>query len=233
VFKRETIQNRLKLVRKKGLCNNCLFNGHIARSCPKESFCKVSGCQAKHSTFLHPKNVNRRDEKSLDEQSTEANDKETNQTEITGAQNGYVNTNNSRCDVIGAGVTSTGLAIVPVKVKCRNSDKTIVTYAFLWLLKQLGAKGEETTLSLTTIQHENSPTECLVVNLEVFDLEENNIVDLPYVFSTSKLPVVESSIPKQADVDIWSHLKDIQITRINASIGLLICNDAPRALEPK
>jgi hypothetical protein len=100
------------------------------------------------------------------------------------------------------------------------------------LLKQLGAKGEKTTLSLTTIQHENSPTECRVVNLEVFDLEENNIVDLPYVFSTSKLPV-ESSIPKQADVDRWSHLKDTQITRINASIGLLIGNDAPRALEPR
>ncbi|CAB4001611.1 Hypothetical predicted protein [Paramuricea clavata] len=107
VFKREIIENRLKLVRKKDLCKNCLFHGYIARSCPKESFCKVAGCQAKHSTFLHPRNVDRREEKPFDEQSTEANGKEANETEITVAQNGYVNTNVSRCDVIGAGVTST------------------------------------------------------------------------------------------------------------------------------
>ena len=136
MFKRETIENRLKLVRKKGLCNNCLFHGHIARSCPKESFCKVSGCQDKHSTFLHPRNVDRCDEKLLDEQkkllkeqSTEANGKETNQTAITGAQNAYVNTNDSGCDVIGAGVNSTGLAIVlsksSVEILIRRSRRTL------------------------------------------------------------------------------------------------------------
>ena len=46
--KKETVENRRKLVRKRGLSDNCLFQGHVARSCPKERFCKVSGCQAKH-----------------------------------------------------------------------------------------------------------------------------------------------------------------------------------------
>ena len=38
MFKKETVENRRKLVRKRGLCDNCLFQGHIARVCPKESF---------------------------------------------------------------------------------------------------------------------------------------------------------------------------------------------------
>ena len=86
---------------------------------------------------------------------------------------------------------------------------------------------------LTTIQNENSPTECRVVSLDVFNLYENNFVELPTVFSTGKLPVDESSIPRQADVDRWSHLKDVTINKIDAPIGILIGNDAPRALEPK
>ena len=110
------------------------------------------------------------------------------------ARNGYVNACNSRRDAIGAGVSSTGLAIVPVKVKCRDSAKTIQTYAFLdtgpntsfctnELLGKLGITGERTILSLTTIQNENSPTECRVVSVDVFDLDENNFVELPTVFS--------------------------------------------------
>ena len=120
----------------------------------------------------------------------------------------------------------------------------VLTYAFLdagsntsfcteELLDELGIKGEKTILSLTTIQNESSPTECSVVNLEVFDLDEKNVVDLPYVFSTVKLPVEESSIPTQADVCRWPHLKNIEVKRIDARIGLLIGNDSPRALEPR
>jgi hypothetical protein len=110
MFKRQTIENRLKLVRKRSLCNNWHFHGHISmvKSCPKENFCKVSGCQDKHSTFLHPRNVDRHDKKPLneqkkflEEQSTEANGKETNKPAIIGTQNGYVNMNNSGCDIIG------------------------------------------------------------------------------------------------------------------------------------
>lgn len=239
VFKKETVENRLKLVRKKGLCYNCLFQGHIARSCPKGSFCNVSGCQVKHSTFLHPKGTSLREENpKLNESSTEG------ASENKDAKNGYVKANDSRRDLIGAGVSPIGLAIVPVKVKSRNSGQSILTYAFLdagsnttfctnELLEKLGVKGEKTVLSLTTIQNENCPTVCRVVSLDVFDLDENTLVELPTVFSTSKLPVDESSIPCQTDVERWPHLKDVKITKIDARIGILIGNDAPRALEPK
>ena len=47
------------------------------------------------------------------------------------------------------------------------------------------------------------------------------------------MPVDESSIPRQADVDRWSHLKDVTINKIDTPIGIFIGNDAPRALEPK
>ena len=108
-FKKETLENRIKFVRKQGLCDNCLFQGHISRSCPKQSFCKVSGCQATHSTFLHPRSVTQQDENQLSKElSTEAADKEIQRSDDVKAHNAYVNANNSRRDVIGADVTSTG-----------------------------------------------------------------------------------------------------------------------------
>ena len=90
--------------------------------------------------------------------------------------------------------------------------ETIKTYAFLdagsnttfctnQLLEELGIFGEKTIVSLTTLTNENTLTECHVVKLEVFDLNRMNIIELPTLFSTKKLPVDESSIPTQADVD--------------------------------
>ena len=56
---RKSVDERISFVRSKGLCDNCLVAGHMAMSCPKQSFCQIVGCKIghrKHSTFLHPKN---------------------------------------------------------------------------------------------------------------------------------------------------------------------------------
>jgi hypothetical protein len=51
-FRKMSLIERFKLMRRKGLCDNCLTRGHLARNCPKESFCKVQDCKEKHSTIL-------------------------------------------------------------------------------------------------------------------------------------------------------------------------------------
>ena len=71
------------------------------------------------------------------------------------------------------------------------------------------------------------------MQLEVFDLEEENFIELPLVFSTPKLPVASESVPRQEDVDRWPHLKGVTVAEINADVGLLIGHDVPKALEPK
>ena len=62
-------------------------------------------------------------------------------------------------------------------------------------MEKLAVNGEKTSLLLTTLEKQNSVTECQVFKLEVFDLEEHNFVELPTVFSTPKLPISEESIP--------------------------------------
>ena len=58
VFRGKSVDERVSFLRSRGLCDNCFMAGHVAMSCPKESYCQIVGCKIghrKHSTFLHPK----------------------------------------------------------------------------------------------------------------------------------------------------------------------------------
>ena len=190
-FRRRNVSERYQIAREKELCYNCLIPGHCAAVCPKTSFCKVDGCDDKHSTFLHPPAVPAPSGTQSD----------------IGTQSAYVNVDKLQCAFSGVGGSVTGLPVVPVKVRAKGSDTTVHTYAFLdggsntsfcseQLMKRLGVKGVNTTISLTTMERESSTRKCELVQLEVLDLEEENFIELPLVFSTPKLPVASESVPK-------------------------------------
>ena len=77
------------------------------------------------------------------------------------------------------------MPIVPVRVKMSTSDKEILTHAFLdggssdtlmteGLMRQLGAEGRRTTVTLTTLSCKNDPTQCFAVsNVEVAGLNKD------------------------------------------------------------
>ena len=237
-FREKSLQEKIKFTREKGLCDNCLNAGHVARSCPKESFCKVENCKLgrKHSTFLHPKN---------DETKSRDNGGSTTSPPQGSASNGCVNSQEP-CSSTGAGTaTVTGMPIVPVKVKMKDSNFFVETYAFLdpgsnttfcteRLIGQLGAPGNQASLSLTTMNNENVISNCTVVNLVACDLKEQNAVELPNVYSCERLPVTTKDIPSQADINQWSYLRSIKLPSIESDkVDLLIGNDVPKALEPK
>ena len=74
----------------------------------------------------------------------------------------------------------------------------------------------------TTIEKENSITKSSLVSLELFDLEEENLVELPTLFSVKSLPVSAEDVPKQDDVDRWPHLHWIQVSELDVPVGLLM-----------
>ena len=199
-FKEKSLSDRLSFVRSKGLCDNCLVPGHTANSCPKPRFCRVTGCTGNHSSFLHPRSVGQIASPSATNlTSTEV--KLQTQDGPPEVLNGYVKGRSEEASNSQSKISAvTGLAVVPVKVKVPGRDGMVQTYAFLDsgsntsfcsedLAKQLGLSGQRTTLSLTTMEKEHSKTESLVVSLEVLDLEEENLVELPIVFTRPKLPV--------------------------------------------
>jgi len=158
--------------------------------------------------------------------------------------NGMASTDDTLCSVTGVGRPRTGMAIVPVKVKRKGSDTAIVTYAFLdsgssstfcteSLMKQLGIDGLKTKISLTTLEKKGSLVDSFLVrDLVISDLDENNFIALPVLYTRTEIPVTKDDIPTQEDVDLWPHLGGIYLPNVSAEIGLLIASDVPEALDP-
>ena len=147
--------------------------------------------------------------------------------------------------VTGAGDLNTkiGMAVVPMKVRAKGQRHWLETYAYLdsgsnttfctdKLMSQLSLQGIPTKLSLTTLNETRSKTNCALVELEVCDLDENEVVQLPQVFSTNSLPVTADDVPKQEDLERRDHLEGVHLTSIEADVCLLIGCDNPKALEP-
>jgi len=158
-------------------------------------------------------------------------------------QSHYVKSQKSLHGSNGAGRLITGLPIVPVKVKARGKNIMIETYALLdtgssntfcseRLIKQLQADTKKATLLLTTLDRCDFESTSLIANLEVFDMEESNLVELPSVYSRPDISVPSENIPLQQDVESWDHLRGITVQEIDAKVELLIGNDVPTALEP-
>ena len=240
--RKQSLQERQRFVDDHKLCSNCLTPGHFVRDCPKESFCRVQGCIGKHSTFLHPRsNANASTASTMTESSIGGQDKGVEPPPVNSstANNGYIKSSYST-----SSHSVTGLAILPVRVKAKGHGKMVETYALLdsgsntsfcteSLLERLNFKGTKTKLSLTTLQGENEPIDCSLVSLEASDLSENCTVQLPQVYSRPSLPIPPEAIARQEDVDRWPYLKGVNISHIDAEIGLLIGSDVPEALQPK
>jgi hypothetical protein len=135
-------------------------------------------------------------------------------------------------------------AIIPVKVRSKEANKTIVTYPFLdngsdssfcteSLAEQLDITDIETAISLTTMEKKNSIINSSIIqHLEVSDLDENCSIDIPLIYTAAYIPVTIKGIPTQEDVDQWPHLQGVQLAIVDAQIGILIASDVPKALDP-
>ena len=84
------------------------------------------------------------------------------------------------------------------------------------------------------MNNDNVQSDCTVLNLMIYDLQEKNTIELPSHYSCEKLPVTANDIPAQVEVNQWPYLKAIKLSSIeSAKVYLLITNDVLKALEPK
>lgn len=225
-LKKKTHEEKLEFLKKKGVCFGCFEVGHMSKGCQKRLTCQV--CSLKHPTILH---INRK----YPNTEKDENSKDTAVTVYTNQAEVWSET--------GAGKSECKLAIVPVKIKMKKSDKVILTYAFMdpgssatfcteSLLRQLQATGSRTTILLRTMNEEQVIKTSMVNGMEISALDSNEYLELPEVYSHSAIPVKAENIPDQEDIKQWPYLHQVKLPRIKAEIGLLIGNNVPKALEP-
>ncbi|KAK0142765.1 hypothetical protein N1851_019297 [Merluccius polli] len=225
LFKGKPNKEKVEFMRANGLCFGCLEKGHMSKYCKNRMTCKA--CHKTHPTILHIETKDSQREQPARMQLIEASMSSALVSLKAGSHT-------------GAGIKESALSIVPVKVKLGKGTKTVQTYAFLdggstatfcteELMQQLNANGRKQDILLRTMGQEKPVS---IGRLEVAALKGNGYLKLPDVYTHKSIPVTQENIPKNEDIRKWPYLDEVDLTPIDASIGLLIGVNAPKAMEP-
>ena len=224
LFAQKRLPEREDFIRHHALCFGCLKPGHRTRWCASRLTCSV--CKKGHPSVLHRYSIPaNRTEQPRDAPSP----------------------SRAAVNVVSAGsrdVVATKMPIVPVKLRHRDGP-AVSTYAFLdsgssstfcsqELMDRLGvAVPPKTKLSVTTMAKQPLHIwTSAIEGLSVSDMDENNVVYLPTVFSLDRIPASREEVCRLADLSDWPYLQEVVPAEIDAEVGLLVGVNVPAALEP-
>lgn len=232
-FRKMPITDRSKYVKDNKLCFMCLSNSHISDKCTRTKPCLK--CTGNHTTLLHR-------DKSVFTNKNEASGSN----EMTGSSSSDQEAvHSTSCNSIGNSKCKTLLPIVPVKITNPFTNNSMNVYALLdsganmsfcseYLTKQLQVKTSQTKLNLSTLTKSEEPIETHIArNLIISDIYDNTSYNAPTLFTRSKLPVNESSIPRQKDIEKWDYLRYVNLPDLNTKyVDVILGNDMPDLLQP-
>ncbi|XP_020616752.1 uncharacterized protein LOC110054737 [Orbicella faveolata] len=133
------------------------------------------------------------------------------------------------------------LRIAPVRVQGKQPGQVVETYALLdngfdvplcyeKLIDGLGISGVQRHFSLTTQEKRDSPRSGYEVKLIINSSDHESSLEIPKVWTVERLNNPELSIPRDRDVDRWSHLKVIELPEIdNKEVRVLMGCNVPEA----
>ena len=255
LMKAKSREERKSFVRQARLCDNCLGSGHMAMDYRSKMRCQVNGCGWKHHTMLHVK-------KKSNSNSTPPNhpavtSEETGTSTISGAGKTGTSTirgageagtrtvsgagDTGRCGATESGKKNVCLRIIPVVVKGKDQDNTIVTNALLdpgsdvtlcdaSLMEKLQVHGRPKEFSLATVNGASDARKGFELSLSVRGLQMQEEIVLDRVWTVDTLCLPQGSPPTKEDTAKWPHLKGIDFPRTQSDkVSVLIGSDVPEA----
>ena len=226
-FARKSLPEREQFIRQQSLCFGCLKTGHRSRWCKTRLTCSV--CGKGHPSVLHRYQAAAVGQG--EQPVTPAREERPPQAAV---------------NVVSAGSEEVAMKmpIVPVKVRYRDGPPVEI-YAFLdsgssstfcsqALLDRLEISTPvKTRLSINTMAKDPlNVSTAAVEGLSVSDMDENDVVRLPVVFSLDNIPATREEVCRLDDLEDWPYLHHVVPADIEAEVGLLIGVNAPAAMEP-
>ena len=228
----------LEIVKGMNLCFRCLGYGHRSAACRRSRVCDV--CGGSHHTLLHRSQNDNYNSSTRDP--TAINSYEARNRDIAQENVGAISVETNR---VNQSQTVYRMNIVPVSV--HYSGRRVDTHAFLDpgssstfcsedLCKQLGiscTSKNKIDLSLSTIRPKFEILPSFAIdNLVISDIDQNNFINLPTVFTLDRIPASYKDIVPPEELASWDHLKGIKWPSITSKIQLMIGNNIPEAEEP-
>ncbi|XP_077971383.1 uncharacterized protein LOC144425718 [Styela clava] len=223
-FLRISLVKRRKLFWDNFLCYSCgvkMSKGHSAKSCKNVASCRK--CNKGHLTCFHVDNK---------PEQTESNQSFCSEV----------------CSIVDQHDGVDQSMIIPVWVK-GNTSKEVLCYCLLdgqsntsfitgELQQQLGLKGVDTQISLSTMSSRNDLIQCKVFkNIQVSSYDHKDIISVPRAYTRDEIPVKRSQIPKSEVCKKWKHLADVAKHLMpympDLPVSMLIGSNAPNAIRPR
>ena len=220
-YLQQTMEERSKFLFKNKLCYGCLktvTKKQNAKTCSSRGSCKV--CNGKHVTtfhgYLRKKTAIKRDKGLTNDGENEA----------------------VKCASVNTGTNVISMCVVLIKVQYGNSGKVLETHALLdscnqgtfileTLIKNLGVKGQRTSITIKTLSGEVTNKAMVVKGLRVIsgNGDSHDCFELPDTYTKKYLPLKKRMLQHLAKLKQWKHLESI-VGKISQkediSVGLLI-----------
>ncbi|XP_068232275.1 uncharacterized protein [Palaemon carinicauda] len=209
-FKNMKPSERVKLVRGKKLCENCLYSNHLTVYCRNPSVGSVAGCGKKHSKFLHTSLANNLQRNVENRSVVKA----------------------SSTDVIAE--SQVFMLIVSVLVNKSHQTTALLDSASSSpfcsrdLIKSLGISGAVKTYKLKTMSKTNEDVSSMIVSMCVSLVDGRELINLNNFFVVDRIPVKSPSV----NVSLFPHLKGLPGPLGGETVHILIGKDHAEALAP-
>ena len=237
-FKKKDVPSRKEYASASGLCFGCLEPGHLSRMCTKRKVCEI--CKRLHPTPFH-----------RDSKRQEGNEGSGGGNSYSGNDSGQLTQGGSTtCFMTGQRKDQISSLIVPVWLSPKEhpsykflvfallDDQSDTTFIAKETLCQLGVRGHQTQLLLSTMHGKDAAISSKKVNgLLVQDYKCQVTIALPNTFSAHTIPARGEQIPRPEAALNWAYMKKIagQLMpyRDDVKVGLLIGSNCTRAIVPR
>ena len=228
-FRKMSVPERLEIVRKHSLCENCLLNNHTIDRCKNPAVCSIFGCGKKHTKFIHQDAA----ASSESDNTSSAHCVTVCESESINVSDGSDTKTSLACNKPKMGV------VVPIVKVCVNSVKDVhvlldnastATFCSQRLVDELQLKGVEVEYKLNTISAVNESKRSVVVDMKLTSYDGSIKLNLNDVHVVGSIPV---NMPR-IDLGEYDHLSKVEVTDLEGvqEVDILLGQDHAEALIP-
>ena len=223
-FKEESIDERLQLLKEKGLCFNCLLPRHYSNNCSRPGSCSVDGCKKKHHALLHRSFPSTQDKAKLNEHDEK---KEKASDHIT-SHNATSTTTNYQVMLLPSALVNLVSDGVTVPVRILVDSGSDQSYIRKDIADSLNLKANGPSQTMTILMHRGQSRTTKVKNVS-FQLSRKDGRQQVNVNAWAVKTVCSPLEPAVIDVAKYPHLRGLHLAdtfpRGEARINILIGAD--------
>ena len=233
-YKKKPVHERREFAKLQSLCYNCGYPGHLSRGCVEKG--AYNSCKGKHHSLLHSERI--KDDSTV-KSSTVTSDTTTSNPSDSSTTTSKPETGESGWTYATSSVMNKQVLMKIVPAKVVGQHKVVETYALLdgasdssyytsQLAQEIGLEGDLCEFEMNTMNGSHTQTQSLRVSFELEGIDSGESIMIQSAWTVSDIPVSESNIPKNSDLERYPHLSGLKFPEIgNKEVNVLIGCDNP------